>query len=146
MPSGDQNFKCWSADLPSPTVSNRATTCIHIKNMHSWSLVGTILFGIGRSSAFHRPTIGQQSGDILGVGRPSTDDRTTGHRQKFILCTCLLHKILPLYKYIYKLLCKTAILLLKSKFLLLHVGVISFDQALVMFIIKRISSTWLQLF
>ena len=30
----------------------------------------------------HRPTIGRQSGDILGVGRQYTDDRTTGYRQK----------------------------------------------------------------
>ena len=92
MWSGDQNFKRWSADLPSPMLSNRAMTRIHIKNMHSWSLVGTLLFCIGWPSAVHRPTIGRQSGDILGIGRPSTDDRTTGHRQKFILCTCLLHK------------------------------------------------------
>ena len=34
--SGDQNFKFWSADLPSLTLSNRATTRIHIKNKHSW--------------------------------------------------------------------------------------------------------------
>ena len=52
---------------------------------HSWE-------HFSLASVDHRPTIGRQSGDIFGGGRPSTDDRTTGHRQIFILCTCLLHK------------------------------------------------------
>ena len=61
---GDQNFQRKSIDLPSQTLSNRATTGIHIKNMNSFCF----------ASVDHRPSIDRQSRDILGVEQPSVDE------------------------------------------------------------------------
>ena len=85
--SGDQNFKRLSADLPSPTLSNRATTRNHIKNMHSWSLVGTLLFGVGRPSAVHRPTIGRHFGSRATIDRWSDDRSPTEIHIIYMLIT-----------------------------------------------------------
>ena len=60
---GRSKFKVPVGRFPNLTLSNRAMTRIHIKNMHSWSLMITLRFCIGRSSAVHRPTIGRQPGD-----------------------------------------------------------------------------------
>ena len=76
-----------SADLPSPILSEigrrRAFTLKICTAVHSWEHF--CLASVDRRpSAIHRPTIGRQSGDILGVGRPSTDDRTTGYREIYM--------------------------------------------------------------
>ena len=87
--------KCWLrlADLPIGLYQIGRWLRIHIENVHSWLLVGKLLFSIGRSSAVYRPTIKRQSGDILGVGRPSGDDLMTGYRQIhiFVHAHCIIY-------------------------------------------------------
>ena len=42
--SVDQKFERWSADLPSWSLSNRATTRIHIKNINSWEHFCSVVY------------------------------------------------------------------------------------------------------
>ena len=44
----------------------------------------------------YRPTIGRQPDVIFGVRRPSADGRTTGHRQKKIIFTCISHNFVAI--------------------------------------------------
>ena len=96
--------------LLSLTLSNRAMTRIHIKNMHSlwkplenmhslWKVMGTLLFCIGRSSAIHRPTIGRQSDDH----RPMIGRSITNKYIYYMYSTCVLHTgVIPIVPLLYK--------------------------------------------